>query len=468
MPPKSLPKKPPGFRVQCFRCGSLLYAKLDQVGSTLKCHDCHSENIVKPPRQEDLQKADDGPTLDDAEDFALSPTFERPKFAAIEIPRPPADADENEFSNKPPPVKSTQSTNSPAVKTGVDAAMVELFSLHDAPTTGSATTTSPANAAPFKPPPTSPPSPALHPPSALPPIGSTPSKPPRIRMHAESYGDELWSAPTDTSRPAFERGPFVVGIVEFLFYPGTLVRWLTLVALASLPIAVLEMTSATVGEFGSLFSGSAVTLLFFAAVLGIPWLAVFGAHAMAIVADTGSGRDAIEEWPLGGFIPRGNLLYLPISFVAGMLPGLLVFALYYLSREAASIRGPLMLLVSAMLFTPLAWLPMLLEKSLQGPFHSQTFWQSFRFSGDGWFVFYFEVLLLCLIAAGGMSLWSYGSVILAPLSALLLVTPLILYFRLVGRMLWYIDPNMAPPLPEATKAAPAPLPETVDPSQLRR
>lgn len=287
-------------------------------------------------------------------------------------------------------------------------------------------------------------------------------------MHAESYGDELWSPPTDTSRPNFERGPFVVGIVEFLLYPGTLVRWLTLVALASVPIAVLEMTSATVGHFGSLFSGSALTLLFFAAVLGIPWLAVFGAHAMAIVADTGRGRDAIEDWPLGGFVPRGNPLYLPISFVAGMLPGLMVFALYYLSREEASIRGPLMLLVSAMLFTPLAWLPMLLEKSLQGPFYSQTFWQSFRFSGDGWFVFYFETLLLCLFAAGGMSLWSYGSVILAPLSALLLVTPLILYFRLVGRMLWYIDPEMAPPLPDAMKAAPAPLPETVDPSQLRR
>ena len=34
--------------------------------------------------------------------------------------------------------------------------------------------------------------------------------------------------------------------------------------------------------------------------------------------------------------------------------------------------------------------------------------------------------------------------------------------------LWYIDPEMAPPPPETTKAAPAPLPETVDPSQLRR
>lgn len=418
---------------------------------------------MKPPRPQNVQKGADGPTLDDAEDFALSPTFERPKFEAIEVPRPEDDAGDD-FSLRPMPVTPTQASAPTAVKPHADAGMVELFPANNAPARPAATTASTGTVSPSAPNN----KPTTGNTTLFPPVGGKSQPPPRIRMHAETYGDELWSPPADNSRPAFERSPFLVGIVEFLFHPGTLVRWLTLIALASLPIAVLEMTAATVGRFGSLFSGSALTLLFFAAVLGIPWLVVFGAHAMAIVADTGRGRDAIEDWPVGGFLPRGNPLYLPIAFALGMVPGLLVFALYYLSREEASIRGPLMLLVSAMLFTPLVWLPMLLEKSLQGPLHSQTFWQSFRFSGYGWIVFYFETLLLCLVAAGGMSLWSYGSVVLAPLSAAILVTPLFLYFRLVGRLLWYIDPEMAPPPPETTKAAPAPLPETVDPSQLRR
>ncbi len=451
------------------------------MGTTIKCHDCHAPNEVKPPRPKDMQKASDGPTLDDAEDFALSPTFERPKFEMLEISRPADDVDEDEFAPKPTS-HAPRPAETSAAKPGADAGMVELFSLHGAPPGKPVASSSPLArpAASIPAAPTSPvPSASQFNPPALggkissgvaslfPPVGSAPVGPARIRKHADSYGDELWDAPTDTSRPAFERGPFVVGIVEFLFYPGTMVRWLSLIALASVPIAVLEMTSANVGEFGSLFSLSSFSLLLFAALMGLPWLVVFGAHAMSIVADTGRGRDAVEDWPLGGFIPRGNPLYLPISVAMGTLPGLLVFILYYLSREEASIRGPLMLLVSAMLFTPLVWLPMLLEKSLQGPLYSQTFWQSFRYSGNGWIVFYFEVLLLCLFAAGGMSLWSYGSVILAPLSAFVLITPLFLYLRLLGRLLWYIDPDMAPP-PPPPQAGPAPLPETVDPSQLRR
>lgn len=75
--------------------------------------------------------------------------------------------------------------------------------------------------------------------------------------------------------------------------------------------------------------------------------------------------------------------------------------------------------------------------------------------------------MLALLAAAGVALWG-SSPVLAPLSAALLVTPLFLYLRLLGRMLWYIDPDMAPPPPPSTKPPPAPLPETVDPTQVRR
>jgi hypothetical protein len=58
-------------------------------------------------------------------------------------------------------------------------------------------------------------------------------------------------------------------------------------------------------------------------------------------------------------------------------------------------------------------------------------------------------------------------VIVAPLAAVVVVTPLFLYLRLLGRMLWFIDPAMAPP-PPPEKPAPPPLPETVDPTQVRQ
>lgn len=471
--PKPAPTKPTEFRLHCYLCGSLLYARLDQVGTTIKCHDCHAANEVKPPRPQDMQTASDGPRLDDAEEFALSPTFERPKFESLEVPRPDEDT-VDEGNIRPLAVTPTQ-TATPA-KPGADAGMVELFSLHGTqpPATPAPrspvppATPRPADA--FPPPKTAAPAQAPPPPRTAPNVANlfpaASQEPARVRKHEDTYGDELWNKPTDTSRPAFERSPFVVGIVEFLFHPGTLVRWLTLVALASIPTAVLQMVSGAVENTGSLFSGSALLLLFFAAVLGIPWLAVFGAHAMSIVRDTARGRDLIEDWPLGGFLPRGNPIFLPISAALAMVPGGLVFIVYYLSREDASIRGPMMLLVSSLFFMPLLWLPMLLEKSPLGPLQSQSFWQSFRYSGNGWILFYFETFLLALVAAGGMSHWSSPSPVLAPLSAVALITPLFLYFRLLGRLLWYIDPDMAPP-PPPQAAAPPPLPDTVDPTQYR-
>ncbi len=230
-------------------------------------------------------------------------------------------------------------------------------------------------------------------------------------------------------------------------------RWLALTAVAMVPIAILDPAS--------------FPLSFVAAILGLAWGVIFGAHAMAIVQETGRGQDAIEHWPLGGILPSGNPLFLPASLVVAVVPGLLIWVGYYLTREAVTIRGPIMLLVSAMVFTPLLWLPMLLEKSLTGPFHSPTFWQSFKDNGDGWIVFYLETLMLGLVASLGVSLWSTDSVVIAPPSAAIIVSSLMIYLRLLGRLLWYIDPTMTP-APPPPKAGPGPLPDTVDPTQLPR
>ncbi len=427
---KQPPPKPTEFRFHCFLCGSLLYAREEQIGGMINCHDCHSPNEVRPPKQQDWQKPSDGPSMDDAEDFALSPTFERPKFEPIERPKPPED-DEGDLPMKPLTVTPTQAAHPGAQ-----------------PAAGRPASPVPGSAIP-QPSQFSPQSTANKPGNKPP-----PPAPPPVRTHAETYGDELWSEPADNGRPPFERSPFLVGILEYMLYPSTLPRWLALTALAAIPIAAIEVSSGSAG-------------MFFAAILGLPWLAVLGAHAMAIVGDTARGRDAIEDWPLVGnppnLLPPGNPKFLAVAAAAAVLPGLM----YFLVLGGETAWGWIVVLVSLLFLLPITWLPMLLEKSLQGPLQSQTFWQSFRHSGSGWITFAFETLLLSVVGAGGMSLLAYGTVIVAPLAAVLVVTPLFLYFRLLGRMLWFIDPAMAPPPPPSSTAAHTSLPDTVDPTQVR-
>jgi DNA-directed RNA polymerase subunit M/transcription elongation factor TFIIS len=73
------PKSPPAananpveyateYRVNCNICGSMLYAKANQAGKTVKCSDCHSPvTIPPPPRVKKKVKIN----LDEAETFAL-------------------------------------------------------------------------------------------------------------------------------------------------------------------------------------------------------------------------------------------------------------------------------------------------------------------------------------------------------------------------------------------------------------
>lgn len=414
------PAKPAEIPLHCFLCGSLLYARVSQIGGKIQCPDCHAENEVREPKPASIDSSDK-PSLDDVEEFRLSEPVERPQFSPIE--RLPIGDDEIPLA--PIPVAPTE---------------------RPLPTP-----TSPAGAA--------------TPPTTSPLAGSAPP-PRRYRKREESYGDELWDDTGPYAHlPPHQRSPFLAGIVEFLIYPGTIGRWLALTALAMVPIAFIELAAASASR-EELFTSGSILWGCFAFITGLTWAVLFSAHMIAIVDDTGNGLDVIENWPLVGQFPRSNPLYLaaamaPVTF-ASLLLSLLLVAGSWIDL------GPIAMLVIGKLLLPLAWLPMLLEKSFAAPVQSRVFWESFRDSGDGWFVFAFETLMLGLPAAIGVSLWNHGSLILTPLSAALIVTSLFVYTRILGRLLWYINPEMIPPPPPPPQSGPPPLPDTVDPLQLHR
>jgi len=87
------------FGVDCHLCGSLLYARVSQVGTKIKCHDCYSLVEVPAPKEtpkpiQEFEKADG----DDAEGYRLSDPCElEPIDTTIDISLGKIDYDDDEF-----------------------------------------------------------------------------------------------------------------------------------------------------------------------------------------------------------------------------------------------------------------------------------------------------------------------------------------------------------------------------------
>lgn len=90
------------FPITCHLCGSLLYGRLSQVGTRLKCHDCHSLVDVVAPRNKDLltpltETPTDPPTGED-EGYTLEPAADLPPLdTTIDQSFGPIDYDDDSF-----------------------------------------------------------------------------------------------------------------------------------------------------------------------------------------------------------------------------------------------------------------------------------------------------------------------------------------------------------------------------------
>ncbi len=88
------------FRVTCLICGSITYARPDQVGKQIKCHDCYSPiTVPPPPKPKKVYK----PDIDNAEVFGMfdhgepPPQYDGPIVkSAAEYLREAEEADEEE------------------------------------------------------------------------------------------------------------------------------------------------------------------------------------------------------------------------------------------------------------------------------------------------------------------------------------------------------------------------------------
>jgi DNA-directed RNA polymerase subunit RPC12/RpoP len=235
------------------------------------------------------------------------------------------------------------------------------------------------------------------------------------------------------------RRPFLNGTFTFPLSHNVLPRYLLLIAWTTV--------SAMYSVGGGLLSGTEPNMTWFGgaaliatgAVLMVAWFGVASALALAIVRDTASGCDKVQNWPGLGFIDwLTDPLYILFSLGASFLPGV---ALNYL-LEWCDLSSPLILPASVFVLYPFVLMSMLETGSPLGAVSwpvCQTLW----WAGRGWVAFYLTAAWLLAIAGVVAAAAFSAGAIFGGFAALAIESAVwLIYFRLLGRLAWYCTDRM--------------------------
>lgn len=408
----------------CKLCGTRMYAKPEQVGTRIRCPDCHSDNEVFALPVKAV-KAAAPVSLDHGADFTLAEPSERPAYRPLVEPRGEAAAPHHVHAATTP-ARPTSSPQPRAVSTEM-------------------TMTLPATRADEE---DDDEEIVISPPVEridvkqvvkLPP----PDDPNEDNQYRGRFRDDEWGFVADPKeKEAWKKSPFYFGILGFLFYPQTLYRWIfySVVMTVDLMLLLAAAYYAQQGETATLIA--AVFLTVSGAALSTFMVGGAFPCLKAIAQDTANGYDQVESWPDWNIAEwLISAMTVPAAAFLASLPGAVVAMGFISIGREALLLVPFAVLGSELLFFPIIFGSMLAEGSFMPV--SGTIFQSMQKRGDGWLLFYMGSILLGMLLTAAVSLVELGiqsgTVLVAPFAAVLWVGGIILYFRLLGRLLWYVQ-----------------------------
>ncbi|MFN0018220.1 MAG: hypothetical protein ACKVP0_08180 [Pirellulaceae bacterium] len=431
--------------VVCNVCGTRMYAKESQIGESLRCPDCYTQVEVKAPKV--------GPppakkkTLDEMEEFQLSDPGERPTYKPMVETRGDY-AELQLLDTKAPPRKEPlapgTSPPAPVRDDTVDPMMNET--MFPGPAAG-----------PARPHPTSA---VTHAEDDLDdqevvlsaPVERIETKteikvpnippPPRDERKEPTWNDDEWGFIADPrAAGSWKKSPFYVGILTIFTDPHVLLR--AAAYSIGLTVVLTFLGNATILADSGEKLWAVITFVCFAVTAALVSIS-FSPVLLAIATDTANGDDKVQSWPDWSVTEWiFSALYIPIAAGLAVLPGGIMASMFLAVGEGAQWFAPFPPLVSFLAIFPVLFASMLTESSL---FYliSGTVIRSFRSHGDGWISLYVLSFFLFLFASigagvveGGIQLGGSGLVFLCAPAAVLFVFLLILYFRLLGRLMWY-------------------------------
>ncbi len=443
-PPPRVKPKPQEVAVVCQVCGTRTYAPLAKIGQTIKCPDCHTQIEVPALKKEPVAKQA-GPTLEGAENFEMSEVVERPKYRPLQAARgdyevlsalDPA-AIEQRFTvpgERPRGRKAGTGAGSGGPRTtGGAEGEISLAPVEER-----------AEA-------------ARDPRTILP----QPELEPENELYNGRYDDGVIGDMVDPRSPdAWKRAPFLYGIVELVARPSTLLRAVPLAMLLMMTAAtgrytakhafglprdapqvyVLSSDGTEVARSGESNPAMAVVGLQFFVPLFALSLVQMAVMFFAVVKDTANSEDEVTSWldwnVFAWFMPA---TYILLTAFISSLPGVAVAV----ATLAASWDDPLLaafgiaapIVLSWLVLFPIVIFSMLAEESVFAIVSPQTF-QSLKAAGDAWVVFYAYSILIALLGTTAGAMLAAENFLVAAIGAAAMVAVLMVYARLVGRLMW--------------------------------
>lgn len=428
-----------------------MHAKESLIGQTLRCPDCFTQVEIKAPKV--------GPpparkkTLDELEEFQLSDPGVRPGYKPMVEPRGEY-ADLQLLDTQAPPRKAvTAATNEQEVP-----AIHPVTSLADDPLVAEARL----------PPPLTPSTP-VHPPTAVAHVEDdlddqevvlsapverievktevmVPQLPPAKKEERKepAWNDAEWGfIANPLEKGAWRKSPFYLGIFSIFADQQMLLR-LAAYGIGLTIILSLFGSIIVLGNSEGRQIERVLCMVLFAVTAGC-WTLYFSPCLLTIANDTANGEEKVQSWPDWSITEwLFDALHVPVAGIIALFPGLVLASMFLTVGQGAEWFAPFPPLVSLLGIFPIVISSMLTEGSIFSVISGNVL-KTFRTHGDGWviiyamsaFFFLFLSVGVLLVEAGIWMDSGVGLFIMSAFAAALFVALFILYFRLLGRLMWY-------------------------------
>ncbi|HUE74089.1 MAG TPA: hypothetical protein VMP01_24625 [Pirellulaceae bacterium] len=411
----------PEIPVVCRLCGTRMYARPEQIGTKIRCPDCHSDNEVlavqTPAAIVRTKPAEAG------DDFALSDPGQRPAYRPMVEPRGDYAALKY-LDPSAPPRREGAPAQPRAVST--DMTMTLSQAAMDDNDGQEVVLSAPVERIDVK---------EI---VKLP----EPDDPDEDNQYRGRFRDEEWGFIGDPrQKDAWKKSPFYFGILSFPFYPQTAMRLVLYSFLLTIDLTFF-LAAIFFAQTESPLLIAALALIVPSSILLVFILGGSLPCLVAIAQDTANGYDSVEGWPDWNIAEwLFTAMMIPAAAFLAALPGSILSSGLFALGKPGFLLSPYPILVSELIFFPIIFGSMLAEGSFMPV--SGALLKSFQRRGEGWMLFYSMSILLGIVLAASIAMFELGvqlrTILVAPFSAVLWVLGIILYFRLLGRMLWYVQ-----------------------------